>query len=57
MVFAGKFLLPVVLSHNDSYEDVHEEEVPDDQNYDEKNGGNRLKISIIVRSLVIAPRF
>ncbi len=57
MIFAGKFFLPIVLRNNYSNEYVHEEEVPNDQDQHKKNGGNSLKISIIVWSLVIASRF
>ena len=57
MIFAGKFLLPVVLGHDDSDEDIHKEEVANDQDQNKKKGGNCLKISIVVWSLVIAPRF
>lgn len=57
MIFAGKFFLPIVLRNNYTNEYVHEEEIADNQDHQEKKSGNSLKISIVVWGQVIAPRF
>jgi hypothetical protein len=49
MIFAGEFFLPIVLRNNYTNEDVHEEEIANDQDHQEKKSGNSLKISIVVR--------
>ena len=42
MIFAGEFFLPIVLRNNYTNEDVHEEEIANDQDYQEKKSGNSL---------------